>query len=74
MRGEKLRRSNTKYQRAPFNEHQDAYQRLGRVEETMEVDVLHSPVDKERTKANDLTLDWLTETVERINTNIAKVE
>ena len=36
--------------------------------------MLHPPVDKERTKANDLTLDWLTETVERIKTKIAKVE
>ena len=35
---------------ARLNERQDAYQRLGRVEEAMEVGALHPPVDKEQTK------------------------
>ena len=57
---------------ARLNERQDAYQRLGRVEEAMEVGALHHQVDKERTKTKELTLDALNKTVERLNTKIAK--
>ena len=35
---------------ARLNERQDAYHRLGRVEEAMEVGALHHSVDKEQTK------------------------
>ena len=51
---------------ARLNELQDAYQRLGRVEEAMEVCAVHPPVDKEQTKAKDLTLDALNKSVERL--------
>ena len=37
---------------ARLNERQDAYQRLGRVEETMEVGALHPSIDKKQPKAN----------------------
>ena len=57
---------------ARLNERQDAYQRLGSVEEAMEVGALHHPVDKEQTKTKELTLDALNKTVERLNTKIAK--
>ena len=59
---------------ARLNERQDAYQRLGRVEEAMEVGALHPHVEKEQTKPNDVTLDALTKTVERLNTKISKLE
>ena len=59
---------------ARLNERQDAYQRLGRVEEAVEVGAVHPFVDKKPPKANDLTLDELTKTVERLNTKLAKLE
>ena len=55
---------------ARLNERQDAYQRLGGVEEAMEVGVLHHPVDKEQTKTKEFTLDALNKTVERLNTKL----
>ena len=58
---------------ARLNERQYEYQRLGRVEEAMEVGALHPHVEKEPTKPNDLTLDALTKTVERLNTKSIKV-
>ena len=57
---------------AKLNERQDAYRRLGRVEEAMDVGALHTPVDKEQTNANDLTLDALNKMAERQSAKIAK--
>ena len=57
---------------AKQNERQDAYRRLGRVEEAMDVGALHPPVVKEQTNANDLTLDALNKMAERQSAKIAK--